>query len=75
MTPAQAQRLAQHPAVREVEGEGCDPGYYFVHLREGLDFDLDPWYFRTSACFDKVGAAREALRGVIPIDPKSRKTY
>jgi hypothetical protein len=58
--------LKAHPLVEEVEGEGMDPGRFFVHLVDGHTWvdhygDRNPQNVEHSRSF---GGAVEALKAV-----------
>lgn len=56
--------LLRDKRVSEVGGEGMDEGRFFVHLKEGFDWNSDPHNIMKSKSFGSVREAREGLKGV-----------
>lgn len=70
LTKEQLSKLKAHRYVDDVEGEGCEDGRFFVHIKEGLDFNIDPRAQRTSVTFASYRQATQALKKVISIEYK-----
>lgn len=68
-TKKQFASLMKDPRVIDAEDEGADEGRFFVHLREGFDWCIDPKEVRRSASFGSMAEARAALRRVKQVQP------
>jgi len=56
-------KLKAHPAVDEVEDEGMDEGRFFVHLKCGLDWNVEQ-EVRQSLSFSSAVKALKVLGGI-----------
>lgn len=64
ITKNQASRLRALKCVDDVEDAFLDDGRFFVHLKTGYDWKLDPRQVTVTKSFDNFTKARRALRNV-----------
>ena len=50
--------------IHEIENAGADDGRFFVHLKDGWDWNIDPHNVRRSCSFSSATEVRHALRNI-----------
>lgn len=55
------------PRIEEIENAGMDEGRFFVHLKNGYSWSIDPRYACVSKSFGNVRDLRNALRHVVEV--------
>ncbi len=51
-------------SIEEIEDSGMDKGRFFIHLRNGWDFNIDSFEVRQSESFGTIKDARQGMKRV-----------
>ena len=65
--PASFKKLAEHPAVEEIDNFSMDEGRFFVHLKDGYEYAPNGYGQKGIMSFGSIKEANAELKKVIKL--------